>query len=297
MEHAAPASLAAPAPAILGEGPVWDAARGVVWWIDIEGKTLHCHSPDSGANRSYDLGQRVGAVACCDDGRLVAALHHGFFYLDPQTSQLEPIADPEADLPDNRFNDGKCDPQGRFWAGTMNLDPLRRSTGALYSLDAHGGVARHFGGIGVSNGLAWTADGSTLYYIDSLAGTIDAFDFDGQAGTLAGRRAVFQVPQELGAADGMTIDENDRLWVAFWGGWCVAQIDPVAGKLLQRIAVPTAHVTSCTFGGARRERLYITTARHGLEPDQLAAQPLAGQLFVAEPGVCGPLAVAFRTAN
>jgi sugar lactone lactonase YvrE len=280
----------------LGEGPVWDASRQCVWWVDIEEGLLHCYRWPDGPCQTRSLGQRIGAAACCADGRLVVALQRGFYYFDPTAAKLTAIADPEAELPDNRFNDGKCDPQGRFWAGTMNLDPDRHRTGSLYALHADLAITRHADHIGISNGLAWTRDSRTMYYVDSQAGSIDAFDFDPEAGTVARRRPVFHVPRELGSADGMTIDADDRLWVAFWGGACVGRIDPVAGVLLGTCAIPASHVTSCTFGGPDYDLLFVTTARQGLSEAQLAAEPGAGRLFVLRPGVAGMPAALFRPA-
>jgi sugar lactone lactonase YvrE len=215
------------------------------------------------------------------------ALHQGIAAFDPDTHALNILCDPEPHLPQNRFNDGKCDPAGRLWAGTMNLEPSQNLTGALYSFDRRMKATKHLSHVGVSNGLAWSTDAKIMYYIDSMSRTIDSFDYDLASGEIANRRVVFNVPTELGVADGMTIDAEDNLWVAFWGGWCVAQVDPIKKEVLRKVKLPVANVTSCTFGGQQLDELYITTARHGLSTDQLADQLHAGDLFVARPGICG----------
>lgn len=273
--------------AILGEGPCWDAKRGVLWWVDIEAFHLHCFDPSIGNDRVFNIGQRVSLVVPRQRGDLLLGLHHGLASFDPDTESLRIVCDPEADLPENRFNDGKCDPAGRLWAGTMNLDPLRHRTGSLYSLEPPLFVKKHLTEVGVSNGLAWSADASTMYFIDTMNGTIDAFDFDLAAGCVSNRRVVFRVPSDLGGADGMTIDAEGNLWVAFWGGWCVAQIDPRSGMIICKVALPVSNVTSCAFAGDELDSLYITTARLGLSEAERGAQLLAGNLFVARPGVAG----------
>jgi len=280
--------------AILAEGPLWDGRRQVLWWMDIERGEIHRFDPETAHDCSFNVGHRVGAVAIRENGGLLMASHDGIATVDVDFGDIEFFERPEADLPDNRFNDGKCDPDGRFWAGTMNLDPGKHTSGALYSLDPVHGLRKHLSDIGVSNGLAWSADGRRMFYIDSMIGSIDCFDFDRLQGTICNRRVVFRVPEELGIADGMTIDAEDKLWVGFWGGWNVARIDPDKGEVLAKIKLPVANVTSCTFGGRDLDMLFITTAKHGLSDSQLAEQPLAGDLFIAYPGVRGTPSIAYR---
>jgi len=280
--------------ATLGEGPWWDPAEKVLWWIDIEQGLVNRFDPNQGTNQKFKIGQRVGTVVRREGGGLMLALANGLATFDPNSELLEFLCDPEANLPDNRFNDGKCDPEGRFWAGTMNLDPANHTTGALYSLDGRQQVRKHLAEVGVSNGIVWSGDARTMYYVDSQTGTIDAFDYQRQSGDLSHRRAIFEVPADLGCADGMAIDAEDKLWVAFWGGWCVARIDPAGGQLLGRIELPVAHVTACAFGGEDLRDLYITTARHGLDRAAQAEQPQAGDLFVARTDVSGLAPFNFR---
>ena len=280
--------------ATLAEGPFWDAPRRVLWWVDIEGQSVHRFDPSTGRDRRLDVGQRVGALICREDGGLILALHDGLAEADPETGKYRILHQPEAGMPDNRFNDAKCDPDGRLWAGTMNFVNEAAGTGALYSLDGARGLRKHLTGVGVSNGLAWSADGSQFFYVDSKIGTIDGFDFDRARGQLSNRRVVFRTPTDLGAADGMTIDAEGMLWVGFWGGWCCGRIDPLKGELIDKIELPVANVTSCAFGGPDLDELYMTTAAHGLSADDRKTQPHAGDLFVARPRVLGTPSVTYR---
>ena len=281
------AEVALASQASLGEGPLWDSQHQALWWVQILEGLLHCYDPATHSNQTHDIGQMVGTVVLRDRGGLMLALHHGFAAFDPRTETLEMIADPESAQPENRFNDGKCDPAGRFWAGTMHLDPQQHTTGALYSLDAEGQVHKRLDQIGVANGIVWTADSRTMYYVDSMRPTIDAFDFDLATGAISNRRPIYTVPETLGTADGMAIDEQDRLWVAFFGGGSVLCIEPREGTIVAQIELPVSNVTACSFGGSELDELYITTARLGLDEAQQAAEPHAGDLFVARPGIRG----------
>ena len=287
MTHLSEARNVHHAQATLGEGPLWDECQQVLWWVDIEEGLVFRYDPATSENDRFEIGQRVGTVVLAENGGVLLAVANGFARFDPQHEKLDLISDPEVDIPENRFNDGKCDPAGRFWAGTMNLDPDNHTTGALYSLDGQCVVTKHLSNIGVSNGIVWSADAKTMYYADSMSGVIDAFDYDIKQGTISNRRVVFQVPNGLGAADGMAIDSADRLWVAFWGGWCIGCVDPTSGRLLQKIEVPVAQPTACAFGGKDFQDLYITTARHALDEAALSEQAEAGDLFVARVEVPG----------
>ena len=282
------------AQATLGEGPLWDEREQKLWWIDVEEGLVFRYDPASNINERFVVGQRVGTVVLRDNGGVLLAVENGFASFDPQTETLEIISDPEADLPDNRFNDGKCDPAGRFWAGTMNLDPDNHTTGGLYSLDDQFIVTKHLFGVGVSNGIVWSGDAKTMYYVDSMSGAIEAFDYVDELGEISNRRSVYEVPKELGVADGMTIDCEDRLWVAFWGGWCVGCIDPKTRKMIQKVRLPVEQVTACALGGQDMRDLFITTARNGLDDSSLAEQPEAGDLFVARIDVPGVPSYRFR---
>ena len=278
---------------LLGEGPVWDGRNGRLLWVDILRGEVHQYHPETGAHGVVPAGEMVGAVALRKAGGLVAALQSGFAFLEEETPSIGRIADPEAQLPGNRFNDGKCDPQGRFWAGTMSLQD-EPGAGGLYMLDAKGGVHPKISGVSISNGLAWSADGRTFYYIDTPTLEVAAYDFDGATGEISNRRVAIRIPEDFGDPDGMTIDTEGMLWIAHWDGWQVTRWDPRSAEQLMKLPVPAARVTSCTFGGPGLRDLFITTARTGLSAEQIAAQPLAGAVFVLEDcGYTGHPAVLF----
>ncbi len=268
----------------LGEGPLWDPSRKLICWVDILKGHIHEWSPELEKINTLELGQMIGTMAICDDGKYITALKNGIGYVDPNSAKVMMITNPEANLPQNRFNDGKCDPAGRFWAGTMPIAE-DASSGSLYVLDTSLTVRKMESNISVSNGLAWSLDHKTMYFIDSPTRQVVAYDYDKGSGAVANKRTVVTIAEGDGFPDGMTIDREGMLWVAHWGGWQVARYDPQTGKKLLSINLPVAHVTSCTFGGETMEDLYITSARKGLSEAELEKQPLAGSLFVV--GNCG----------
>ncbi len=290
----AKAELVADARAILGEGPWWDARAGILYWVDIGGRRLHAHDPSGEPDRSVDLGKKpgtvVGRAAASGKPSLLIALEDGFAFVDPDSGATEPLFDPEADRRGNRFNDGKCDSRGRFWVGSMDDSESGARTGALYRLGPDLGCERVLDGLGISNGLAWSPDDRTMYFIDTPTRRVDAFDFDREGGVISNRRTAFEIPQEMGFPDGMTIDEEGMLWVALWMGWGLGRWDPRGGRLLERLDLPAARVTSCAFGGPGMDRLYVTTA--GAGPGE-ASQPHAGGLFACEPGLKGASSTPF----
>ena len=277
--------------ATLGESPVWDPERGVLWWVDIVEGAVHRFAPEQGTEETIDIGPMIGALALMEGGALLLATTDGFLECDPGTGEAAPLEVPVPIAPGLRFNDGKCDPAGRFWVGTMHVDALPER-GALYCL-APGGdaqrkeVQKKMAPTTISNGLAWSRDGAVMYYIDSATREIAAFDFDVEAGRLANRRIAVDVPEEMGTPDGMTIDREGALWVAHWGGSQVVRWDPARGEALRRVPFPVTQVSSCTFGGPRLDRLYVTSARKGLTEKQREEQLLAGRLFRFDPGVSG----------
>ncbi len=274
------------AKAELGEGALWHAQAQRLYWVDIIRGEVHVYDPRAQTDRTIRVGQQVGTVVPRRSGGLMLALHHGFASLDLDTEQVTVLNDPEQALPNNRFNDGKCDPAGRFWAGTMDMAEAP-GAGSLYRLEADLAVSKQVDNVTTSNGLVWSLDQTKMYYIDSGAQTVDAFDYDHATGAIANRRSVITLPKEYGIPDGMTMDEEGRLWVAGWGGRRLSRWDPADGRCLQVIELPASQVTSCAFGGPNLKQLYVTTARTGLQPEVLAEQPLAGGLFVVEVGVRG----------
>ncbi|WP_314002087.1 SMP-30/gluconolactonase/LRE family protein [uncultured Paenibacillus sp.] len=291
------ASCVIDAKAELAEGPVWDERLGELIWIDIEGCHLHRYRPSDGGRRLYELPLKAGAAVPAEDGSWILALEDGFYRFDWEASinpaliarkSINPalIARKwdDSDRP-MRMNDGKCDPQGRFWAGSINVG--NEQLAALFTLDPEGLVTKRLSGVVCSNGLAWNADGNTLYYIDTPTRVVSAFDYNGLTGEISNRRTVVSIPEGEGGPDGMTIDREGMLWVAHWGGWQVSRWNPSTGEKLAIVRLPVANVTSCTFGGEELDELYITTARAGLTEEEADKQPLAGGIFAVKPGIRG----------
>ncbi|AUD00354.1 SMP-30/gluconolactonase/LRE family protein [Spirosoma pollinicola] len=265
---------------LLGEGPVWDARQGLICWIDILNGEIHQVEPTQTTHSTVQVYQPIGSFALCQrDSRFVAAIKDGFCFIDRQTGAVSMIANPEASRPGNRFNEGKCDPAGRFWAGTMSLieEP---EAGSVYTLNPDLSVTRKIGKVTISNGMAWSLGHSQLYYIDTPTFTVKSFLFNNKTGQLGPVRTVLDIPEQEGYPDGMTIDNEGMLWIAHWDGWQITRWNPNTGEILLRLPLPVAKVTSCTFGGPTLGDLYITTARVGLSEKEIEEQPLAGSLFV-----------------
>jgi len=271
------------AKATLGEGPAWDSINQRLMWVDILEKKLHIFN---GTDHSLELAGYPGCVAPCKDGRLIVALHYGFWLLDLTRSALTEIAVPRGEPATNRFNDGKCDPAGRFLAGTMDLAE-REANGALYSLSPSGEITRLLTGLRISNGLAWSPDYQTLYFIDTPSREVKAFDYDLETGAISNQRVAVVIPPELGFPDGMTSDMEGHLWIAMWGGAQVTRWDAKQVRLLEQIKVPAFNVTSCVFGGRDMNELYITTARKGMDETGLKSYPLSGGLFRVQTNTTG----------
>jgi sugar lactone lactonase YvrE len=262
----------------LGEGPAWEARSGCLYWVDIHAGHLHIFHPQDGADRLIDVGEYIGCAVPRRSGGLVLGLRSGFATLDISTEKLTHLLNPEPHLPGNRFNDGKCDPAGRFLAGSMDNAEVEAS-GSLYSLSPDGSVKTLLTGIRISNGLTWSPDQHTFYYIDTPTLTVMAYDYDLASGEIANPRLAISVPPELGWPDGMTSDAEGMLWVAMWGGAKLTRWDPATGLLLSQIPFPALNVSSCAFDGPHLTDLYVTSARKGMTQDQLAQYPLSGGLF------------------
>ncbi len=262
------------AQAELGEGPAWDAKSDTLYWVDILGKRVHSHH---GVEDGFiQLDEMPGCLAPSKDGSLLVAARASILKLKPATAKqtiLASVSEPA----NNRFNDGKCDPAGRFLAGSMNMNE-RTPSGALYSFNGQT-VTRLLTGIRISNGLAWSPDHKTLYYIDTPTREVKAFDYDLSTGQIAEPRVVISVPKSLGWPDGMTSDTNGNLWIAMWSGAKVTRWDPRNGSLLEQTTLPAKNVTSCVFGGENLDELYITSARVGLDKADLTAYRYSGSLM------------------
>ena len=283
------AELVVDARADLGEGPAWDAVAGRLIWVDITGSAVHELLPD-GRSRRWDVPEHVGAAVPRARGGLLLAMRSGFAALADDGS-VRVVASVEADDAGIRMNDGKCDPLGRFWAGTM-ADAETPGAGSLYRLDTDGTVRRVLTGVTISNGLGWSPDGTVMYYTDTATGGVDSFRFDAAAGALTDRRRVITIDPADGSPDGMTVDDDGCVWVALWGGGAVRRY-ATDGSLDAVVPLPASQVTSCAFGGPDGGDLYITTAAHGLSPQQRSTQPQAGGVFLCRPGVTGPPATPF----
>jgi sugar lactone lactonase YvrE len=277
----------------LGEGALWNPFNNTLLWIDIEGKKLHVFDPKSKLNQSIELNQRIGTVVPINETEVLVALKDGIYQLNTQTEALKKMADPEPDRTDNRFNDGKCDPNGRFWVGTMSMNGLDNQ-GALYCVYPDFSVEKKIDSVSISNGIVWSLDKTKMYYIDTPTRKVVEYQYDNATGAISAPRDAIVIPDSLGFPDGSTLDVEGMLWIAMWNGHSLTRWNPQTGELLQRLEVPALNVTSCAFGGENLDVLYITTAFLGMDEDQQAQYPLAGQLFAVKPGVKGVSANFFK---
>lgn len=267
---------------ILGECPLWSEAEQALYWIDIRRPGIQRWHPASDALRYWPMPDLVGSIALCRDNRLLVA-SRSLFYLDTRTGEMTRFAPQRAEDPALRFNDGKCDRQGRFWVGTMN-DRTREPVGELFRVDERGAVSIE-AGIRVPNGTCFSPDGRTMYFADSDLQTIFTYALDPGTGAL-GERREFAKTTLPAVPDGATVDEQGHIWVAEYGGWCIKRYAP-DGSVDRVFDMPVQNPTSCTFGGRNLDTLYITTASQRLTPDELAKQPFAGALLAFQPGVRG----------
>jgi sugar lactone lactonase YvrE len=276
----------------LGEGPAWHPGERALYFVDVTSKRLHRWSPATGEHRSWDFPELITTVVVRRKGGLLIAAKSGLDFFDPESGARERFVAPEADMPGNRSNDGKCDRQGRFWYGTMqnNFAPdmseaeMTQNSGWLYRVQPDGGVARMDGPFGICNTFAWSPDDSTMYFGDTLD-AIYAYDFDAGAGAIANRR-FFARPEGHGFGDGSTIDAEGFLWNCRWDGGAVIRFAP-DGSVDRIVKMPCRRVTSCVFGGDDLDTLYVTSVRYGLSEADLADEPRAGGVFAIDAGVKG----------
>ncbi|MES2056025.1 MAG: SMP-30/gluconolactonase/LRE family protein [Pseudomonadota bacterium] len=273
--------------AVLGEGPLWDASRNLVWWVDIKGRALHRHDVISGTNESQPLGFRLTAIGLDTQGGLIGCGDPGFVQLaidEPTLHVSVAMVLGRIDEPaGNRFNDGKVDPAGRFWAGTMD-DAEERASGVLYRFDTAAAPVAIRTDIMVPNGPAF-ASPEIMYHTDSARQSIARTMLDA-AGNVIDERVFAQFTPDQGYPDGMTVDVDGYLWIAFWDGWCVRRLSP-AGDIVTEIDLPVRRPTCPVFGGPALDRMFVTSATVGLDAEALAAQPMAGGLLSFDPGVRG----------
>jgi len=273
----------------VGEGPVWVEREAALYWVDNKGQRVFRLQED-GKLESFDMPLQVCCIAPRASGGFIAGTDKGFAAIDFDGDGIEMIANPEADIPGNRFNDGKTDGQGRFWAGTMD-NAEKETRGSLYRLDPDLSWTRIDSGYHVTNGPAFDPARGRMYHTDSAPRTIYAFDLS-KAGETSNQRVFIQFGEDAGHPDGMTVDSEGNLWVCFWDGWCVRRISP-EGEVIEKIDMPVQRPTSCCFGGANLDQLYVTSASLGIEEDSRAMQPSAGGLFLLQTDARGLAQVPF----
>jgi sugar lactone lactonase YvrE len=260
----------------LGEGPMWNACEQALYWVDALAPAIH-RLDDSAALSTWPMPRLIGSFVFRKGGGLIGALKNGFCAIDLASGAVHEIVDPEPDRPGNMLNDGKCDRRGRYWCGSRD-GALTNPTGRLFRLDPDLSCRAMDEGFIVSNGIAWSADDRTMYFADSRAETVFAYDFDVDEGAMRNRRMFFSTQEIEGRCDGATVDAEGFYWCAFVHGGAIARIDP-KGRLERLIPMPVKHVTMCSFGGPALDVLYVTSAALMLPDAERAAQPLAGALF------------------
>jgi sugar lactone lactonase YvrE len=279
--------------AVIGEGPVWSTKEQRLYWVDIPEKKVHVFEPGDGSNQTFVLPDLVTSAAPRKSGGLVLSLRKSVAFFDPKTGKLDVLPDAEPDKPGNRFNDGKCDRQGRFWAGTMGDVDWDSPVGSLYRFDSDRKLMRMEERVCCSNGLGWSPDSKTMYFCESFAYKIHAYDFDAATGDISHRRLFVSLEGKGGAfPDGLTVDAEGFVWSAQPVFGRLVRYDP-KGAIERIIELPVSRGTSCVFGGKDLDVLYVTTMRGTLTEAQLAEEPLAGSLLALRPGVRGIAEVPF----
>ncbi|WP_051292867.1 SMP-30/gluconolactonase/LRE family protein [Olivibacter sitiensis] len=263
----------------LGEGPLWDAKRRCLHFVDILSARFFSYYPHTNRVQTHEAPGMVGALALCRDGRLLAAVANGFYYVDPDSEAWTFLLHPEDHLPSNRYNDGKCDALGRFWIGSMHLEE-KDEKGALYLLDSNLSYKKVLDNTTISNGMEWDREQRWYYHIDSQEKAVNRFAYDAEQGIITKPERIILFGDKEGVPDGMTIDTEGMLWIAHFGGGCISRRNPDTGEISLKIDLPVTQVTSCTFGGKHLSDLYITTAAKGLSKSDMLQQPQAGYTFV-----------------
>lgn len=274
----------------LGEGPVWDAREGALWFVDIKQKLVHRLDPANGSQRHWAAPAQIGWLFPCVGGGFLAGLQTGLAHFDPVTGIFQHLERVEPERPGNRLNDATVDPQGNVWFGSMD-DAARDRTGQVHRWNGERSTVTAIAPVAITNGPAISPDGETLYHVDTLGGTIHAFPIDAD-GTVGIGRVFATIDPSHGTPDGVSVDSAGNLWVGLWGGWCARCYDP-AGAVIREVRLPTANVTKIAIGGADMHTAFATTARLGLDAAALACQPDAGAVFafrVDTPGQPLPLA-------
>ncbi len=279
-------TCAVPAENILGEGPIWDPRQQVLYWVDIFSLYLHSFKPETKTLQSWPMPDLLTSIALNKSGGLVGTLRHGFVSIDLPSGTVKKL---ESIFPDTemrlRCNDGKCDPQGRYWVGTMDTE-VQAPLGALFCRDPLGKISQIDQGFTIANGLGWSPDLHTMYFTETITRTIFQYDFHAETGAVSNRRIFATVPEDAGVPDGLTVDSHGYVWSAHWDGWRITRYDP-QGHIDQVISLPIQRPTNCCFGGKDLSILYITSARFGLNETDLAKGPAAGSIFALQTTVTG----------
>jgi sugar lactone lactonase YvrE len=268
--------------ALTGEGPSWDARQQVLYWVDIPRATIYIYDPVTRQNDAIDLSNHfssIGTVAPCAKGGLLFTPERKIAHYDFSSQRFSILAEVEFDLPGNRLNDGKCDPCGRFLAGTMQNKPDGTPTGSLYIMDTDTSVRKLVDGLVISNGLGWSPDYRTFYLADSFSKDLWAFDYDLEHGKISRQRTAFTLQDGDGVADGLTTDTDGMLWLALWDGACIQRWNPRMGELLATYPFPARRTSCPVFGGTNMNELYVTSAAIGLEEADWLAYPHNGALM------------------
>lgn len=281
---------------ILGEGPCWDQDNKLLYWVDILGKKLHQFDFDSNTHQEFPFSQYISAVVLDDTNSLIVAMQNGIYQFNTTTRELFKIVDPEKEKEHNRLNDGKCDPFGRFWIGSMELDGASKQ-GSLYRLESDGKIDKVLSDVTISNGLAWSPDNRYMYFIDTPTNEVAVYNYDGRTGNISKREVAVTIPKEFGSPDGMTIDSEGMIWVAHWGGGKITRWNPLKEELLEEILIPAKNVTSCVFGGENFNDLFVTTARTGLSDEELQLYPDSGGVFKIETDIQGTPSYKFKNGK
>jgi L-arabinonolactonase len=270
----------------LGESPVWSPEEGALYWVDIPKGLIRRYVVSSQETSLWQLPASIGSFAFRRNGGMVVALKNGIHFFDPATNQLSQVHNPEADLPENRFNEGKCDPRGRFFAGTMNEVVRGKPSGSLYRLTSDKQLDLILPSIVVPNGLAWSPEGEIMYFADTRRHVIYAFDYDLDEGTPHNRREFVDLSSYEGLPDGATVDSEGCLWSAMFSGGRIVRYTP-KGKIDRVIGFPVTQINSLTFGGSDMRTIFVVSSKHLLNDAGLASQPLAGDIFAVDPGIKG----------
>lgn len=265
----------------LGEGPIWDEINQKLWWVDILSCTLNCYDPELKENRSFDVGEQIGAAALRKEGGLLLALQSGLAFFDDGTEAIIPISNDFILGEGTRSNDGKCDPDGRFWLGTLDYD-LKEGSGNLFCMNSDLKVEKKLDQLTIPNGMAWNSNADKFYFIDTIARDLYSYNYQKDTGEISDRSVIYHFEEDLGYPDGMTIDADNKLWIALYAGGKVIQINPKNGHIEFEIRVPVPKPTSCTFGGKDLKTLFITTCMEHMDQSEIEKAPLSGSLFSVE---------------